>query len=85
MANPRPRDEPIRFRTEVMKPGKDFDQPGFELPPPPPVALADAGQGELFGDDYGQPDAADGEPVFWADGAGQSSPDDAHVQTDAVD
>jgi len=28
------------------------------------VSPADSGQGELFGDDYSQPDAADGEPVF---------------------
>jgi hypothetical protein len=29
---PQPRDEPIRFRAEVMEPGEDFDQTGFELP-----------------------------------------------------
>jgi hypothetical protein len=91
---PQPRDEPIRFRVEVTEPGEDFDQTGFELPPPPQVAPADAGQGELFGDDYAQPDlsactaqadAADGEPVFWPDAAGQSTPDDDFVQADAVD
>ncbi len=82
---PQPRDEPIRFRAEVMEPGEDFDQTGFELPPPPQVAPADAGQGELFGDEYAQPDAADREPVFWPDGAGQSTPDDAYVQVDAPD
>ena len=82
---PQPRDEPIRFRAEVMEPGEDFDQTGFELPLPPQVALADAGQGELFGDDYSQPDAADGEPVFWAEGADQSTSNAASVQTDAVD
>ena len=48
---PQPRDEPIRFRAEVMEPGESFDQTGFELPLPQ-VAPADAGQGELFGDDY---------------------------------
>ena len=51
----------------------------------PQLATADAGQGELFGDDYAQPDAADGEPVFWPDAAGQSTPDDDFVQADAVD
>jgi len=61
---PQPRDEPIRFRPEVMEPGEDFDQTGFELPPPPQVAPADAGQGKLFGDDYSQCDASDGEPIF---------------------
>ena len=47
-----------------MTPGEDFDQTGFELPPAPRVAPAAIGQGELFADDYAQPDAADGEPVF---------------------
>ncbi len=65
-----------------MEPGEDFDQTGFELPPPPQVAPADAGQGELFGDDYSQPDSADDEPVFWCAGSGQASPDDDFVQAD---
>ena len=82
---PRPRDEPIRFRAEVMEPGEDFDQIGFELPLPPQVAPADAGQGELFGDDYSQPDSSDGEPVFWGASGGQASPDDDFVQADAAD
>ncbi len=82
---PQPRDEPIRFRAEVMEPGESFDQTGFELPPPPQVAPVDAGQGELFGDDYSQPDSADREPVFWSDGGDQSVPDDAFVQADAPD
>jgi hypothetical protein len=55
------------------------------LPPPPQVAPTDSGQGELFGDDYAQPDATDREPVFWPDGAGGSTPDDAYVQADAPD
>jgi hypothetical protein len=80
---PQPRDEPIRFRAEVMAPGEDFDQTGFELPPPPQIAPADAGQGELFGDDYAQPDAAEGEPVFWSASGGQNYPDDDFVQADA--
>ena len=82
---PQPRDEPIRFRAEVMEPGEDFDQTGFELPPPPKVAPADAGQGELFSDDYAQPDSADAEPVFWCAGSGQASPEDDFVQADAAE
>lgn len=82
---PQPRDEPIRFRAEVMEPDEDFDQTGFELPLPPQVALAEAGQGELFGDDYAQPDSAAGEPVFWYDESGQASRDDDFVQADAAE
>jgi hypothetical protein len=82
---PQPRAEPIRFRAEVIEPGEDFDQTGFELPLPPQVALAEAGQGELFGDDYAQPDSADGEPVFWYDESGQASRDDDVVQADPAE
>lgn len=82
---PQPRHEKLRFRAEVMEPEEDFDQTGFELTPPPQVATADSGQGELFGDDYSQPDAADREPVFWTDGADQSTPEDDFVQADAVE
>ena len=82
---PQPRDEPIRFRAEVMEPGESFDQTGFELPLPPQVALVDSGQGELFGDDYSQPDANDGEPVFWSAGIAQASPDDNFVQADVAE
>ena len=82
---PQPRDEPIRFRAEVMDVGEDFDQTGFELPPPPQVAPADTEQGELFGDAYFQPDSADDEPVFWCAGSGQASPDDDFVQADAAE
>ena len=82
---PQPRDEPIRFRAEVMEPGEDFDQTGFELPAAPQFAPADSGQGELFGGDYSQPDSADREPVFWSDGAGQSTPTDNCAQPDAPD
>ncbi len=81
---PQPRDEPIRFRAEVMEPGESFDQTGFELPPPPQVAPVDAGQGELFGDDYSQPDSADREPVFWSDGGDQSASENDFVQADAA-
>lgn len=69
----------------MMEPGESFDQTGFELPLPPQVALVDSGQGELFGDDYYQPEAKDGEPVFWPDAADQSTPDAAYVQADAPD
>ena len=82
---PPPRDEPIRFRAEVMEPDEDFDQTGFELPLPPQVALAEAGQGELFGDDFAQPDSAAGEPVFWNDESGQASRDDDVVQDDPAE
>jgi hypothetical protein len=82
---PKPRDEPLRFRAEVMEPGEDFDQTGFELHAAPPDAPADPGQGELFGNDYSQPDAADREPVFWTDGAGQSTREDDFVQADALE
>ena len=56
-----------------MAPEEEFDQTGFELPPAPQVDPAAIGQGELFADDYSQPDlsacdaqadATDGEPVF---------------------
>ena len=67
-----------------MEPGEDFDQTGFELPLPPQVAPTDPGQGELFGDDYSQPDSADGEPVFWCDGGDQSASENDFVQADAA-
>jgi hypothetical protein len=51
-----------------MDPDEDFARTGFEMPAAPPVAPADSGQGELFGDDWSQSDAADREPVFWTDG-----------------
>jgi hypothetical protein len=70
-------------RPEVMEPGESFDQTGFELPPPPQVAPADIGPGELFGDDYSQSDSADGELVFWTTPGGQDFPDDDCVQPDA--
>ncbi len=82
---PQPRDEPIRFRAEVMEPGEDFDQTGFELPAAPQMAPADSGQGKLFGDDYSQSDAADGEPVFWSANTGQDFPADDFVQGDGAD
>ena len=68
-----------------MEPGEDFDQTGFELPLPPQVALANSGQGELFGDDCSQPDAAEGEPVFWCASGGQDLPADNFAQPDAPD
>ncbi|MSU49352.1 MAG: hypothetical protein EXS37_09750 [Opitutus sp.] len=82
---PRPRDEPIRYRAEVMAPGEDFDQTGVELPPAPEAPAEATGQGLLFDDDCSQPDSADAEPVFWADGAGQAGPADDFVQADALE
>ncbi|MBM3874958.1 MAG: hypothetical protein FJ382_14750 [Verrucomicrobia bacterium] len=48
-------------------------------------SMFDAAQGELFGDDYSQPDSADSEPVFWPAADGQASPDDDFVQADAAE
>ncbi|MSU50192.1 MAG: hypothetical protein EXS37_14095 [Opitutus sp.] len=79
---PRPRDEPLRYRSAMMETGETFDQTGFELPPAPEAAPDAAGQGQLFSDDYSQPDAADGEPVFWSDSAGPPFPADDFVQAD---
>ncbi len=79
---PRPRDEPILFRAEVMEPGESFDQTGFELPPPLHIAPTDTGQGELFGDNYSEPDSADREPVFWSASGGQAFTTDDGVQPD---
>ncbi len=56
------RGEPIRFHSEVMEPGESFDPTGFELPLPPQLGPAEAGQGELFGDGFSQSEANDGEP-----------------------
>ena len=63
------RGEPIRFRSEVMETGESFDQTGFELPLPPQLGPADAGQGELFGDEFSPSETNDGEPVFWRAGS----------------
>ena len=63
--------------------GESFDQTGFELTPAPLPADDDPSQAELFTDDYSQPDAADGEPVFWAASGSQSLPADDSVQPDA--
>jgi hypothetical protein len=67
---PWPRDEAIRYRAEVMAPGEDFDQTGFEL---------------LFDDDCSQPDSANAEPVFWTGGTEQPGPADDFVQADALE
>ncbi len=76
---PRPRDEAIRFRAEVMEPGEDFDRTGFELSA---ARAEDPAQPELFGDDFSQPHADD-EPVFWPAGAAQAFPPVVGVQPDA--
>lgn len=82
---PKPRDAPIRFRAEVMEPGGDFDQTGFELPAAPQIAPANSGQGELFGDEFSHSDAPEGEPVFWSASGGQAFRDDDFVQADAAE
>ncbi|MSU25255.1 MAG: hypothetical protein EXS32_15735 [Opitutus sp.] len=86
---PRPRAEPLRYRTEMMTAGDDFDQTGFELPPAPEASPEAAGQSQLFADDCTQPDAADDEPIFWSECSSESlgfcaaqKPDD-YVQADA--
>lgn len=66
-----------------MEPGDNFDQTGFELPTPPQAAPADAGQSELFSDDYSQPDATDGEPVFWSESSAASDSAEDFYQADA--
>ena len=53
--------------------------------PPPQVTPADAGQGELFGAEFSQPDATDGEPVFWSAGSAQASPKDDFLQADPAE
>ncbi len=79
---PRQHDRPLRYRSEVMETGEKFDQTGFELPPAPKTPPGAHEQGQLFDDDYAQPDAADGEPVLWTGTARQPFPDDEFVQAD---
>lgn len=76
---PRPRDAQIRYRAEVMAPGEDFDQTGFELPAALAAPAEATGQGLLFDDDCSQPDSADAEPVFWTGGTEQAGPADDFV------
>ena len=68
-----------------MKPGESLDQTGFELPLPPQVAPADAGQGELFDYEFSKPDGNDGEPVFWSARNAQAPTDDDFFQADAAE
>ena len=82
---PRPRDEPLRYRAEVMEPGEDFDETGFELPPAPEAPAEATGPGLLFDDDCSQPDSADGEPVFWIGRAEQPGPSDDFAQAEALE
>ena len=85
LSQPKQRDEPLRFRAEVMEPDADFDRTDYELPLPPPGAPPDPRQGELFGHEFSQPDANDGEPVLWSAGSAQASPDDDFVQADTAE
>ena len=71
--------------------GQAYDQLGFEWGPKWAATDRDAAQGELFGDESCQPDAPDGEPIFWlepaADGASfypDEAPADEGVQADAL-
>ncbi len=66
-----------------MEPGEEFDQTGFELPPVPGTRGSTDGQQELFSDDWSQPDAADGEPVFWPASTGPNHPEENYLQPDA--
>lgn len=81
----RSRDEPIRYLAEVMEPGEDFDQTGFELPAAPAAPAEALEQELLFHDDCSQPDSADAEPVLWTGDVGQSGPDHNFVQADALE
>ena len=66
-----------------MAAGEAFDQAEFDLPPAPEPPADAPGPGQLFGDDYAQPDAANGEPVFWIGGTRQPIPDEDFIQADA--
>jgi hypothetical protein len=82
---PKPRDEAIRIRAATLEPGEDFEQCGFELPPPPATRDAGAAQIEIFAEDDAQPDAAEGEPVFWPAFGWDAYPDDNFIQVGAPD
>jgi hypothetical protein len=81
---PQLRHEKARFHAEVIEPGESVDPTGFE-PSPPQVAAGDSTQGELFGDEFSEADAADGAPVSWNVIGGHASPNDGFVQTDAAE
>ena len=88
---PQTRPEKLRFRAEMAPAGQAYDQLGFEWGPEWAAIDRDAAQGELFGDESCQPDAPDGEPIFWlepaADGVGfypDEAPADEGVQADAL-
>ncbi len=59
-----------------MDPCADFDQTGFAWPRAPVAPAVAPGQGQLFADDYAQPDAPASDPVFWAEPARPVRPDD---------
>jgi hypothetical protein len=74
----------------MAEPGEGYDQLGYELISGYRVPEQDAAQGELFADDYSQPDAPDGEPVFWQESAcdepgfyPDEAPSDDGIQADA--
>lgn len=77
---PRPRVEKFLFRAEIAAPDETYDQLGYELDAGYRATERDEAQGELFADDYAQPDAPDGEPVFWQERTSDEPgfyPDDA--------
>ena len=87
---PRPRVEKLRFRAEMAEPGEGYDQLGYALISGYRAPEQDAAQGELFADHSIQPDASDGEPVFWQESAGDEpgfypdeAPSDDGIQADA--
>jgi hypothetical protein len=82
---PKPRDEAIRFRSSTLDPGENFEQCGFELAPWAAAPAADAARIEMFAEHAAQPDAADGEPVFWNVPGGDAYPDENFVQGDVAD
>jgi len=67
-----------------MDPRDDFDRTVCAWPCAPVDPAEAPGQGELFTDDYSQPNAAASEPVFWTEPTRPVRPDDLnHLSADA--
>lgn len=72
--------------TDAVFPNSFFRlQTGFELPLAPCPAGGEAGTQDLFGDNFSQPVAVEGEPVFWPGGSAQTLPAGVSVHSDAPD